>query len=165
MRMAAGLPSISAGSKVNCRAACDAASSKAAPADCATATWSTVPAALIAIWSTTDAARPAAFSLSGYGASTKCARRGGRVSLCAPGGDAAAGCARTGPAAARVATTDATAARRWIPRQGRGNDRRLKTSRREVEADIERRRRGLAAAHRGLEGQRARGRERRLVEP
>src|SRR5450432_3637298 len=111
------------------------------------------------ICSTTAAARPAAFSVSGYGASTKCTRRGGFVRACALGGALApfgpfTSCARAGAAATRVTTIVAMEAEK----------RRFTASRGEVEADLERRHRGLSAPHGGLERQRAGGGEGRLVE-
>jgi hypothetical protein len=82
MRIAAGLPSISAGSKTKRRAASSAAESKARPADSVTRACCTDPPASMASSRTTVAVRAAAFSLSGYVASTKWTSRGGFVSLC-----------------------------------------------------------------------------------
>jgi hypothetical protein len=78
--MVAGLPSTSAGSNTKRRTASSAGSSKAGPADSSTFTSDTVPSAAMPIWSTTEAVSPAAFSLSGYAASTNVTSFGAFVS-------------------------------------------------------------------------------------
>src|SRR5690606_36125899 len=77
--IAAGVPSISAGSKTYCIAAATAASSKPSPCGVTTSTFVTTPSASIEMRTGTSACLPAASAAGGYSGATACRSTGALV--------------------------------------------------------------------------------------
>ncbi len=104
MRTGTGLPPASPGAKTNWRAACTAASSYSAPADCATSTLTTLPVSSTSMVRMTLTWRRSA-SGAGGSAATKRSSRGGLSSAGAGAVDVAGGAWANAGAAAMPTTT------------------------------------------------------------